>query len=79
MGSTVDYMRRPASVAERVAIWSCPRHSAHADAASRASHIFNYDSLTKRSPIIKELVDKKQLRIAAAMHDVTSGKVSWLS
>jgi carbonic anhydrase len=36
-------------------------------------------SLTKRSPIIKELVDAKQLEIAAAMHDITTGKVSWLS
>jgi len=36
-------------------------------------------SLTKRSPIIKELVDAKQLKIAAAMHDITTGKVTWLS
>ena len=37
------------------------------------------ESLTKRSPIIKALVDAKQLKIAAAMHDITTGKVSWLS
>jgi len=36
-------------------------------------------SLTKRSPILKELVDAKQLTIAAAMHDITTGKVTWLS
>src|SRR5215218_5998308 len=36
-------------------------------------------SLTQRSPIIKELVDAKQLTIAAAMHDITTGKVTWLS
>jgi hypothetical protein len=36
-------------------------------------------SLTKRSPIIKALVDAKQLKIAVAMHDVTTGKVSWFS
>jgi carbonic anhydrase len=36
-------------------------------------------SLQKRSPIIKALVDAKQLKIAAAMHDVTTGKVTWLS
>lgn len=36
-------------------------------------------SLTKRSPVIKALVDAGQLKIAAAMHDVTTGKVSWLS
>jgi|SRR5665213_2201340 len=36
-------------------------------------------SLLKRSPIIKALVDAKQLRIAAAMHDIKTGTVSWLS
>lgn len=36
-------------------------------------------SLTKRSPIIKALVDAKQLKIAAAMHDITTGKVTWLA
>jgi carbonic anhydrase len=36
-------------------------------------------SLTKRSSIIKKLVDAKQLKIAAAMHDITTGKVTWLS
>src|SRR6478752_1890546 len=36
-------------------------------------------SLTRRSPVIKQLVDAKQLKIAAAMHDITTGKVSWLS
>jgi carbonic anhydrase len=37
------------------------------------------ESLPKRSPIIKALVDAEQLKIAAAMHDITTGKVSWLS
>jgi carbonic anhydrase len=36
-------------------------------------------SLTKRSPIIKALVDAGQLKIAAAMHDITTGRVTWLS
>src|SRR5437870_9161964 len=36
-------------------------------------------SLTKRSPIIKALVDAKELKIAAAMHDIKTGKVTWLS
>ncbi len=34
--------------------------------------------LAKRSSIIKELVDAKQLTIAAAMHR-TTGKVIWFS
>jgi carbonic anhydrase len=36
-------------------------------------------SLTKRSPIIKALVGEGQLEIAAAMHDITAGRVTWLS
>ena len=36
-------------------------------------------SLPKRSPIISALVDTGQLKIAAAMHDITTGKVTWLS
>jgi carbonic anhydrase len=36
-------------------------------------------SLIRRSPIIKALVDAKQLAIAAAMHDIKTGKVTWLS
>lgn len=36
-------------------------------------------SLTRRSSIIKTLVDTGQLKIAAAMHDITTGKVTWLS
>jgi carbonic anhydrase len=36
-------------------------------------------SLTKRRPIIKSLVDAKQLKIAAAMHDIKTGTVTWLS
>jgi carbonic anhydrase len=36
-------------------------------------------SLTKRSAIIKELVDAKQLKVAAAMHDITTGTVTWLA
>jgi carbonic anhydrase len=36
-------------------------------------------SLTRRSPIIKSQVDAKQLKIAAAMHDITTGTVTWLS
>ena len=36
-------------------------------------------SLPKRSRIIKALVDAGQLKIAAAMHDITTGKVTWIS
>ncbi|RUM96185.1 hypothetical protein EET67_19545 [Pseudaminobacter arsenicus] len=36
-------------------------------------------SLTDRSPIIRHLADAGKLTIAAAMHDLTSGRVSWLT
>ena len=36
------------------------------------------ENILKRSPVIKELVDAKQVRIAAAMHDITTGKVTLL-
>jgi carbonic anhydrase len=36
-------------------------------------------SLTGRSEIIAKLVDGGKLKIAAAMHDITTGRVSWLT
>src|SRR3954470_22833240 len=36
-------------------------------------------SLPRRSPIIKALVGAGQLKIVAAMHDITTGEVTWLS
>ena len=36
-------------------------------------------SLPRRSPVIKALVDAGQLKIAAAMHDITTGQVTWLA
>lgn len=36
-------------------------------------------SLLARSPIIKELVEAGNLKIAGAMHDIRTGTVSWLS
>jgi carbonic anhydrase len=36
------------------------------------------ESLPKRSRIIREMVDSGELKIAAAMHDITTGQVSWL-
>jgi carbonic anhydrase len=46
---------------------------------AEASARLTAESLIKRSPIIKQLVDAKQLKIAAAMQDIATGKVSWLS
>jgi carbonic anhydrase len=36
-------------------------------------------SLPKRSKIIKALVESGEVKIAAAMHDITTGQVSWLA
>jgi carbonic anhydrase len=46
---------------------------------AEASARLTAESLTKHSPIIKQLVDARQLKIVAAMHDITTGKVTWLS
>lgn len=37
------------------------------------------EGIAKRSKVIKELVDARQVRIVAAMQDIGSGKVTWLS
>lgn len=39
----------------------------------------NAENIVKKSPVIKELVDAKQVRIVAAMHDINTGKVTFLS
>lgn len=36
-------------------------------------------SLTARSEILARMVDEGQLVIASAMHDITTGRISWLS
>jgi carbonic anhydrase len=46
---------------------------------AEANAVLTAASLTKRSSIIKSLVDAKQLKIAAAMHDIKTGAVTWLS
>src|ERR1700709_1828789 len=59
-----------------------PRDSHHdplVQKVAEASARLTAESLTKRSPIIKQLVDAGQLKIVAAMHNITTGKVSWLS
>jgi carbonic anhydrase len=35
--------------------------------------------LTKKSPVLKELVDAKRLRIVGAMHDLATGRVSFMA
>ena len=47
--------------------------------APEASARLTADSLITGSPIIKQLDESRHLRIAAAMHDITTGKVSCLS
>jgi carbonic anhydrase len=35
--------------------------------------------ILSRSPVLKEMVDKKQIVIAAAMHDIETGRVSFFA
>lgn len=37
------------------------------------------EAIAARSPILRELAETGQLRIVAAIHDVTTGEVAWLS
>jgi carbonic anhydrase len=59
------------------------RRDSHSDAlvqkVAEANARLTAASLTRRSPIIKGLVDAGQLKIVAAMHDITTGKVTRLS
>jgi carbonic anhydrase len=55
------------------------RNDALVQKVAEASARLTAASLTRRSPVIKELVEARQLRIAAAMHDITTGKVTWLA
>jgi hypothetical protein len=35
--------------------------------------------ILEKSPVLMEMVDKKELIIVAAMHDLTTGQVNFLS
>jgi carbonic anhydrase len=39
----------------------------------------NVQALTERSAVLAELVSKGELQVAGAMHDLESGRVSWLA
>src|SRR3954453_6196398 len=46
---------------------------------AEANALLTAASLPKRSKIIKAMVDAGEVKIAAAMHDITTGEVTWLS
>jgi carbonic anhydrase len=39
---------------------------------------FGAQSLQQESPILRDLIARKELKIVAAMHDVTSGRITML-
>ena len=48
-------------------------------AVAEANVRLTVESVTKRSPVLKALVDAKELKVAGAMHDLATGKITWLS
>src|SRR5437762_987448 len=48
------------------------------EAASRANAKIQVGLLSKSSPVMADLIKKKQLKIAAAHYDIATGKVAWL-
>ena len=48
-------------------------------AVAEANVRLTVESVTKRSSVLKALVDAKELKVAGAMHDLATGKITWLS
>jgi carbonic anhydrase len=55
------------------------KNTAFVQAVAETNARMAAEALTARSPILKDLVASRQLRIAAAMHDITTGRVTFLS
>lgn len=70
---------RPAVTAAKAEGPASSSNSAFVKAVTEANAKMNAAALTQKSQILKELVASKQLRITSAVHDVATGRVSFLS
>ncbi len=70
---------RPAITATKTEGPANSSNSALVKAVTEANAKMSAAALTQKSQILKELVASKQLRIASAVHDVTTGRVNFLS
>lgn len=69
---------RPAVAASKAAGERTSKNAAFVQAVAENNAVMAAAMLTEKSQILKELVASKKLRIAAAMHDVTTGKIRFL-
>ncbi|MEH6951743.1 carbonic anhydrase family protein [Nitrobacter sp. NHB1] len=70
---------RPAVLATKADGKPSSKNDAFVQAVAETNARMATAALTARSPILKALAAKGELRIAAAMHDLATGRVSWLS
>lgn len=70
---------RPAVTAAKAEGPATSSNSAFVKAVTEANANMSAAALTQKSQILKELVASKQLRITSAVHDVATGRVSFLS
>jgi carbonic anhydrase len=70
---------RPAVLATKADGKPSSKNDAFVQAVAETNARMAAVTLTERSPILKALAAKGELRITAAMHDLATGRVSWLS
>jgi carbonic anhydrase len=70
---------RPAVAATRFEGDRTTKNHAFVQAVAETNARLTAQKLTRDSKVIRELVEAKQLRIAAAMHDISTGKVTFLA
>jgi carbonic anhydrase len=69
---------RPAVAASKAAGERTSKNAAFVQAVAESNAVMAAAMLTEKSQILKDLVANKKLRIAAAMHDVATGKIRFL-
>ena len=72
-------LHRPAVAATRFEGDRTTKNHAFVQAVAETNARLTAQKLTRDSKVIRELVEAKQLRIAAAMHDISTGKVTFLA
>ena len=70
---------RPAVQATKVAGDRTSKNASFVQAVAVANAKLGAEKLPQMSPIMKQLVEAKKLRIVPAMHDVATGKVTFLA
>jgi carbonic anhydrase len=70
---------RPAVTATKFEGDRTTKNHAFVQAVAETNARLTAEKLTRDSKVIRELVEAKQLRIAAAMHDIATGKVTFLA